>query len=301
MKSFKFGGFKPSSLFGPKPDAPRPSVPSPSMPRPPAAPTGPRDGFETPGGSRPRGLFGGPSQRPNADVTPEFTSNPMNFAGNNVLNGYNMFPTGKPEGVALPTPQRPFVPANQSVVSLNVNQHQGNSHMTATPAGGPGAQAHYLHYLSTGTGRFAGLEGVPLHPRPNDPSMVVTGPLNGCAVHTMHNTNNNTMSVIHHADYSKNGDAELDEFLAQNPNLRLAGSVKPSDYAHSTGVGRVETGATSFLHYDRPSNGGQGQWTMVTQLNDWKNGGGGAGTRPELGRPQNLPTPWVQTTPLDLP
>jgi hypothetical protein len=306
MKSFKIGGTKsasPSQLT--KSDAPRPSTSASSAAKPAAKPDALKDGFDTrgaqatPSGTKStRGLFGKPAQQPGKDVTPSFTSNPLNFAGQNVLNSYNMFPGSSPQGVALPTPHKPFVPANQSVVTLNVHQHQGNSNLSVTAPGGNGAQAHYLHYLSTGTGRFAGIEGVPLHPRPGDPSMVVTGPLNGCAVHALHNTSNDTLSFVHHADFSKNGAAELKDFMAENPALRLVGGLKPSDYSHPTGVGRVETGATPFIHYNKPPGQNLGQWTLVGQLNDWKNGGG-SGSRPELVRPQNVPTPWVHTVPID--
>jgi hypothetical protein len=189
----------------------------------------------------------------------------------------------------------------RGLVRLNSHQNQGNTNLSVNPPGGPGAQAHHLHHLSTGAGRFAGIKGVPPHPRPGEPSLVVTGPLNGCAVHAMHDTGNTTLSFVHHTDYSKNGKAELNGFLAQNPALRPAGNVTPDGYSHPTGVSRIETGATAFMHYDRPANGGPGQWMRVSLLNDWKNGGGGAGTRPELVRPQDLPTQWVQTSPLDLP
>ena len=41
---------------------------------------------------------------------------------------------------------------------------------------------NYLHYLSSGQGKqdqgsFAGISEVPLHPKPGQPSMVMTGPL----------------------------------------------------------------------------------------------------------------------------
>jgi len=292
MKGFKIGGsksFSPPSVG--KPDAPRPSSPTSPVTKPTTRPNSFKDAFDT---QSARGVSGKPTQQPGKDVTPAFTSNPLNFTGHNVLNAYNMFPGSSPQGVALPTPSKPFVPANQSVVSLNVHQHQGNANLSVTPPGGPGAQAHYLHYLSSGAGRFAGIEGVPLRPRPGDPSMIVTGPLNGCAVHALHNTSNNTLSFVHHADFSKNGVAELKNFLAENPSLRLVGGFKPSDYSHATGVGRIETGATPFIHY----NAHQGQWTMVGQLNDWKNGGG-SGSRPELIRPQTVSAPWIHTLPID--
>ncbi len=295
MKGFKVGGFKtPSPPSSAKPEAPRTSTSTPSAARPtPRQPV--QDGFDS---SRTARSSWNPFAKPTPpNVTSQFTSNPDTFASNHVLNGYNMFPGKNPEGVQLPTPNQPFVHANDSIVSLNVHQQSGNANLSVTHHNTPGAQVHYLHYQSTGAGRFAGITGVPLHPQPGQPSMVMTGNLNGCAIHAFHNTNDNTLSFVHHADFSKNGKQELSDFLSQHPHLRPVGSFGPSDYAHPTGNGRIETGATAFAHYYKRPGQTQGQWMMVGQLNDWESGANASG-RPQLGRPTNAPVPNVQTIPL---
>jgi hypothetical protein len=298
MKGIKLGGFKgPSSLPGTKTDLPR--APSPTASKPSSQPKLFKDGFDTRNGTpSASGAGARPPQQPGKDVTASFGSNPLAHAGQNTLNSYNMFPGGAPQGVALPTANKPFVHANDSVVTLNAHQHQGNSNLSVTAAGGQGLQAHYMHYLSTGQGKFAGIEGVPLHPRPDQPNTVVTGALNGCAVHALHDTKTNTLSFLHHADYSKNGANELKDFLAQRPHLRPAGSFTPSDYSHPTGPHRTPTGATPFIHYTQPSGNRPGQWTIAGQLNTFKNGGTPGG-RPELMRPTDLKVPFVQTIPVE--
>ncbi|KFA88490.1 hypothetical protein [Archangium violaceum] len=302
MKSFKIGGPKSFSLpRAPQLDTPRPSSPTAPTSKPGATskPSAPQDGFDTVGSkisSSVRGLFG-PSQ---AD---SFASNPTKFSSQNVLNGYKLFPEGKPpQGVTLPTPNKPMVPANQSTATLNVQQQHGNANLSLSPAGGNGPQVHYLHYLSSGqntqaNGSFAGISDVPLRPGQGQPNMVMTGPLNGCAVHALHNPANDTLSFVHQADFSKygaqTGKQQLDGFLKQN-NLQLVQSLTPNDYSHSTGKHGIETGATAFAHYDNAA----GKWNLVGQLNDWKNGGVPGG-RPELQRPPGgLPQQW--TSPVDL-
>jgi hypothetical protein len=163
--------------------------------------------------------------------------------------------------------------------------------MSLSSPGGNGPQVHYLHYLSSGQatrpdqGSFAGISGVPLHPRPGDPSMVVTGPLNGCAVHALHNPANGTLSFVHQADFERlgagTGRNQLKDFMNQH-NLQLVQSLTPHDYSHPSGPHQLPTGATAFAHYDRPTQ----QWQLVGQMNDWKNGGVPGG-RPELQRPQD--------------
>lgn len=299
MKTPKLGGPKAlSPSHTSRTEAPRPAASAPST-TPSARPGVSRDGFDSVTSSI-RGLFG--KQSP-AD---SFTTNPLKFTGNNVLNGYKLFPSqGAPQGLSLPTPQKPFVPANQSIATLNVQQQHGNANLSLSSPGGNGPQVHYLHYLSSGQatgpdkGSFAGISGVPLHPGPGQPSMVMTGPLNGCAVHALHNTADDTLSFVHHADFSKYGNAagrqQLEAFLKENPGLRLLQSLTPKDYSHSTGAHGIQTGATAFAHYDRPT----GQWNMVGQLNDWKNGGAPGG-RPELQRPQNAAGQGQWMRPVDL-
>jgi hypothetical protein len=237
------------------------------------------------------------------DVTSAFANDPSKFAKNNVLNAYNMTP---PPGLPLPTPQASFVPASQSVVTLNAYQRPGgNANLALSPANAPGgAKVNYLHYLSEGEGKFAGIQGVPLHPKAGEPSMVVTGPLNGCAVHALHDKNTQTLSFVHHANFSKNGQAELQEFLGKHPNLSHAATLGPKDYSHPTGHGKDSTGATAFAHYQKPTSpNGQGQWLLMGQLNDWKNGAGPDG-RPELKRPDAktfMAAPDLMTIPIPPP
>ncbi|QQR44388.1 hypothetical protein JKA73_36405 [Myxococcus xanthus] len=305
MKGIKFGGFKSPSI--PKSPASsgsgtnKPSAPSPVESKPASKPNPVKDGFDAQG-SKPSTskVSPQPTRQPGKDVTSSFGANPLGYSGQNVLNAYNMFPGGAPQGVALPTAQKPFVNASDSVVTLNAHQHQGNTNLSVSPAGGQGIPAHYMHYLSTGEGKFAGIQGVPLHPRPGEPNTVVTGALNGCAVHALHDTKNNSLSFLHHADYSKNGKAELDGFLSQHPNLRPAGSFTPSDYSHPTGKHNDPTGATPFIHYSQGANNRPGQWTIAGQLNTFKNGGTEGG-RPELMRPTDLQVPLMQTIPVDVP
>ncbi|MFY0523147.1 hypothetical protein ACN28I_08150 [Archangium gephyra] len=297
MKTFKIGGPKSSpSLRGTQNDAPKPPAmpaPSSSTKTPPTKVGGPKDGFDTGTskiGSSLRGLFG-PSQ---AD---SFAADPMKFTGQNVLNGYKLFQNGvPPPGVQLPTPNKPFVPANQSVAALNVQQQHGNANLSLSAPGGNGPQVNYLHYLSSGQGKpdqgsFAGISDVPLHPKPGQPSMVMTGPLNGCAVHALHNPANDSLSFVHQADFEKyganTGKQHLKDFLGQN-KLNLVQSLTPHDYSHPTGAHGIQTGATAFAHYDKASE----QWKLVGQLNDWKNGGSPGG-RPELQRPQGGLGQWL--------
>jgi hypothetical protein len=286
MKNFKIGGPKSFSPFrGTQNDAPQPGTPSSPSPKPSATLAGPKDGFDTAPSritSSMRGLFG-PSQ------AESFAADPMKFSGQNILNGYKLFPNGSPpQGVALPTPNKPFVPANQSIATMNVHPQHGNANLSLTAPGGNGPQVHYLHYLSSGQGQqgqgsFAGISGVPLHPAHGQPSMIMTGPLNGCAVHALHNPADGTLSFVHQADFSKyganTGKDQLAAFLRQN-NLELVQSLTPHDYSHATGAHGIQTGATAFAHYDRPT----GKWNLIGQLNDWKNGGAPGG-RPELQRP----------------
>ncbi|HEX5753594.1 MAG TPA: hypothetical protein VFZ09_45790 [Archangium sp.] len=302
MKSFKISGPKSfSPPRAPQADAPRPSTPTAPASKPGAS----QDGFDTVGSrisSSVRGLFG-PSQ---AD---SFAANPAKFSGQNILNGYKLFPEGKPpQGVALPTPNKPFVPAHQSTATLNVQQQHGNANLSLSSPGGNGPQVNYLHYLSSGQGTqsqgsFAGISDVPLRPGHGQPDMIVTGPLNGCAVHALHNPANDTLSFVHQADFTKHGSQtgkqQLDNFLKQN-NLQLVQSLTPNDYSHPTGKHGIETGATAFAHYDKASE----KWNLVAQLNDWKNGGAPGG-RPELQRPpaglgQQLTNPVDLQNPLSL-
>jgi hypothetical protein len=297
MKSPKISG--PKSFSPPRttqPEAPRPSTPTTpsSKPSAPNKPSAPKDGFDTVGSkisSSVRGLFG-PSQ---AD---SFAANPAKFSGQNILNGYKLFPNGTPpQGVTLPTPNKPLVPANQSTATLNVQQQHGNANLSLSSPGGNGPQVNYLHYLSSGQGTqnqgsFAGISDVPLRPGQGQPSMVMTGPLNGCAVHALHNPANDTLSFVHQADFSKysaqTGKQQLENFLKQN-DLQLVQSLTPNDYSHPTGKHGIETGATAFAHYDKASE----KWNLVGQLNDWKNGGAPGG-RPELQRPPGgLAQQWV--------
>lgn len=288
MKSSKIGGPK---SFSPSPvtqtPASRPSTSVSSSTSSTSKPAGTKDGFDSVGSkitSSVRGLFG-PSH------AESFATNPQKFAGQNILNGYKLFPNGKPpQGVALPTPNKPFVPANQSVATMNVQQQHGNANLSLSAPGGNGPQVHYLHYLSSGQGAnqqtaFAGINGVPLHPEHGQPSMVMTGPLNGCAVHALHNPADNTLSFVHQADFTKYGadvgKQHLDNFLKEN-KLNLVQSLTPQHYSHSTGSNGIETGATAFAHYDKTSQ----QWKLVAQLNDWKSGTSSSG-RPELQRPQH--------------
>ncbi|AKJ03060.1 hypothetical protein ATI61_113248 [Archangium gephyra] len=308
MKSFKIGGPKSfSSPRSPQAEAPRPSTPTAPSSKPGASttPGAPKDGFDTVGSrisSSVRGLFG-PSQ---AD---SFAANPTKFSGQNLLNGYKLFPNGTPpQGVTLPTPNKPLVPANQSVATLNVQQQHGNANLSLSSPGGNGPQVNYLHYLSSGQGTqsqgsFAGISDVPLRPGHGQPSMVTTGPLNGCAVHALHNPANDTLSFVHQADFSKygsqTGKQQLENFLKQN-ELQLVQSLTPNDYSHPTGKHGIQTGATAFAHYDKASE----KWNLVGQLNDWKNGGTPGG-RPELQRPpgglaQQLMNPVDLQNPLKL-
>ncbi|WP_309895459.1 hypothetical protein [Archangium sp.] len=303
MKSSKIGSPKSSAPFrGTQNDAPKP-VPtaSPSPRTSSSKPGAPKDGFDTGTsriGSSIRGLFG-PSQ---AD---SFAADPMKFTGQNILNGYKLFPSGvPPQGVQLPTPHKPFVPANQSVATLNVQPRHGNANLSLSAPGGKGPQVNYLHYLSSGQARqdqgsFAGISDVPLHPKPGQPSMLMTGPLNGCAVHALHDPANDTLSFVHQADFSKHGahtgKQQLKDFLREN-NLQLVQSFTPQDYSHPTGAHGIQTGATAFAHYDKPSE----QWKLVGQLNDWKNGGSPGG-RPELKRPEGGLGQWLGPVDLQKP
>ena len=297
MKGVKLGGFKSPSLSGTKTEVPR--SPSPTASKPSSKPSPLKDGFDTRSGPSSTSKVGSkPAQQPGKDVTSEFGSNPLGHSGQNVLNSYNMFPGGAPHGVALPNAQKPFVHANDSVVTLNAHQHQGNTNLSVTAPGGQGVQAHYMHYLSTGEGKFAGIQGVPLHPRPGEPNMVVTGALNGCAVHALHDTKTNTLSFLHHADYSKNGKNELTDFLSTRPHLKPVGSFTPGDYSHPTGQHGTPTGATPFIHYTPGAGSRPGQWTIAGQLNTFKNGGTPGG-RPELMRPTDLKVPFMQTIPVE--
>ncbi|WP_224360454.1 hypothetical protein [Hyalangium versicolor] len=300
MKRFNIGGLGNINPFrGPKMDAPRPSTPtSPSVPT--ARPTPPRDGFQTPTTTS-RGLFGPSASKPTGpqNVTDDFKQNPMGFATNNLLNVFNAEP---PPGLPVGRPNAPFVPASQSIVSVNAHQRPGgNANLTFNPATTPGIPAHYLPYEPQGSGRFAGINGVPQRPGPNDPNMIVTGQLNGCAVHAFHDKNDQTLSFMHHANYSANGPNELEGFMQQNPNLRLAATLDPKDYAQWNGKivstydppRKEQTGATAFAHFDQRTQ----QWSLVAQMNDIKNGAGPDG-RPELKRPDfNLahqPTQFLQ-------
>ncbi|QRK09182.1 hypothetical protein JQX13_03205 [Archangium violaceum] len=303
MKKFGIGGLGNFNPFrGLNNDTPRINRPtSPSTP-PSSRPTPPRDGFDTAptrSTTLSRGLFG-PSH------AEQFNNNPMQYSGQNVLNGYKLFPNGTPpQGVDLPTPNRPFVPANQSIATMNVHQQNGNANLSLSSPGGHGPQVHYLHYLSGGQaagpnqGSFAGISGVPLHPGPGQPSMVTTGPLNGCAVHALHNPNNpNSLSFVHQADFEHHGAAtgrqHLNNFMNQH-NLQLVQSITPHDYSHPSGPHGLPTGATAFAHYDRPTQ----QWQLVGQLNEYKSGAG-AGGRPELQRPQDLAGGGQWMRPIDL-
>ena len=167
------------------------STPASPSTRPPSKPAPSRDGFDT-APTRSRGPFGPaqaaqtPKMPGGKDVTADFGKNPMGFSSNHLLNAYNANP---PPGLPTPRAQPPFVPASQSTVTVNAHQRPGgNANLTFGPAGGQGVQAHYLPYVPEGSGRFAGIHGVPQHPQAGAPSMVVTGPLNGCAVHAFHNT-----------------------------------------------------------------------------------------------------------------
>jgi hypothetical protein len=291
MKGLKLGGGRPSpsSARPPKTETSQPSPPpaaapqAPSSPKPSARPNGRNDGFAA--STSQASATQAPARPPpgGKDVTASFASNPVQFASTQVLNAYNMTP---PHGVPLPTPSATFVPAAQSVVTLNAHQRPGgNANLSLGPPNGKGAQVNYLHYLSEGEGRFAGLQGVPQRPGADEPSMVITGPLNGCAVHAFHDKNTQTLSFVHHANFSKNGKQELQDFLKAHPNLSHAASLEPKDYSHSTGHRDETTGATAFAHYQQPTSpNGQGQWYLMGQLNDWKNGAGPDG-RPELKRP----------------
>ncbi|MFY1829482.1 hypothetical protein ACN47A_26450 [Myxococcus fulvus] len=306
MKGIKLGGFKnPFSTKGPTDSgsgANKPSIPTPAAPKPASTKPSPiKDGFDAQG-SKPSSskVDTQPTKQPGKDVTSSFGANPLGHAGQNVLNSYNMFPGGAPQGVALPTAQKPFVNAGDSLVSLNAHKYQNNTNLSVSPAGSPGIPAHYMHYLSTGEGKFAGIQGVPLHPRPGEPTLVTTGALNGCAVHALHDTKNNNLSFLHHADYSKNGKAELDGFLSQHPNLKPAGSYTPSDYSHPTGKHNLPTGSTPFIHYTQGAGGQPGQWMISGQLNTYKNGGTPGG-RPELMLPTDIPGGALQSVPVTLP
>lgn len=306
MKGIKFGGLFKSPSVPKSPAASgggtnKPSAPPPVESKPTSKPSPIKDGFDAQG-SKPSTskVNTPPTQQPGKDVTSSFGANPLGYSGQNILNSYNMFPGSAPQGVALPTAQKPFVNANDSVVTLNAHQHQGNTNLSVSPAGGQGIPAHYMHYLSTGEGKFAGIQGVPLHPRPGEPNTVVTGALNGCAIHALHDTKNNNLSFLHHADYSKNGKAELDGFLSQHPNLKPAGSFTPGDYSHPTGKHGLPAGATPFIQYSQGAGSQPGQWNIVGQLNTYKNGGTPGG-RPELMRPTDLQVPFMQTVPVDVP
>ena len=287
-----------SHTSAPRSPSPAPTTPKTTAPKTTTPPSG-GDGFAKakPSSSGPvnstHQAQPTPSKMPGGkDVTADFGKDPKTFASHHVLNAYN---TSPPSGLPLPTPSATFVPASQSMVTVNAHQRPGgNANLTFGPAGGQGVQAHYLHYLSEGEGRFAGISGVPPHPTANAPTTIVTGPLNGCAVHAFHDKNTQTMSFVHHANYSKNGENELKDFLKQNPNLQHAATLGPADYSHRTGHGDEATGATAMLHYDKPTQPGQqGQWSIIGQLNDWKSGAG-PDARPELKRPDFNAPPFLQ-------
>ncbi|WP_434391266.1 hypothetical protein [Melittangium boletus] len=309
MKGPKLGGSsRPPSIDTPKPPPveakPKPTE-TPKAP-PTAAPTAPpRDGFSTrpPASSAP---VAQPQARPpgGKDVTTPFAQDPMKFAGqkDNVLNIQN---TQRPAGIPAATAQQPFVPASDSIATLSVHQRPGgNANMHLSPAGGKGTPAYYLDYLPEGSGRFAGLQGVPQHPGPNDPKLLVTGQLNGCAVHALHDSRDQSLSFLHHANYSKNGQQELTDFLRDKPHLSPAATFGPQDYSHKTGNGQDLAGATAFAQYRPPHNGqGLGQWHLMGQLNDMT-GKVSPDMRPELMRPDKLqgvppvmmlPVPYPQT------
>lgn len=301
MTKIKGSHSPPPSPSTSRTSAPRTPTQAPATPKtpPPPARTG-GDGFGHSGASSSSSHTGATRQlqptqtKPpgGKDVTADFGKNPQQFATQHILNAYN---TSPPPGLPLPTPSATFVPASQSVVTVNAHQRPGgNANLSFGPAGGQGVQAHYLHYLSEGEGRFAGISGVPPHPVANAPTTIVTGPLNGCAVHAFHDTNTQTMSFVHHANYSKNGKAELADFLQQHPNLQHAATLEPKDYSHPTGHGSETTGATALLQYQKPTQPGQqGQWSILGQLNDWKSGAG-PDARPELKRPDFNAPPVMQ-------
>jgi hypothetical protein len=311
MPTKKIGGHSPPpSIQTPRSPTPSTSAPATSRPAPTAAPASAastsstaqkNDGFKSATGSATtKAPIAMPIKLPGGkDVSADFAKNPVGFASTNMLNVNN---AAAPPGVPLPTKNATFVPASQSTVTVNANQNPGgNANLTFNPAGRPGMQAHYLHYLSgqKDAGRYAGISGVPLHPTANAPTTVVTGQLNGCAVHAFHDKNTQTMSFMHHADYSKNGPAELKEFMEKNPNLKHAATVGPKDYSFPTDAPKykdgttLDSGATLFAHYEKPTRPGQqGQWVMTTQLNEQKSNQYQEG-RPDLVRPSfnGLPAP----------
>lgn len=306
----KLGGFsspfskpasnKPSEVIKP-PELPKPAptkpAETPALTKP--APSKP-DSFSTP--TPTGGVQQPPPKKPGgSDVTSSFTQDPTGFGGKpgNVLNITN---TQRPPGTPGATPQQPFVNASDSTVTMNVFQRPGgNANLHLSPPGGQGAQVHYLDYLPEGSGRFAGLQGVPQHPGPNDPKMLVTGQLNGCAVHALHDSRDQSLSFLHHANYSKNGQQELKDFLTQHPHLSPAATLGPQDYSHPIKPGSDQmTGATAFAQY-RPSPTGQGlgQWHLMGQLNDMA-GMNMQDMRPSLQRP-NFPGSPMLNIPIEPP
>jgi|GEM_PF-4388689 len=303
MKSSKLGGSpRPSSIEAPKPkpiEAPKPAETS-SSSKPASSTSSPpvrNDGFETNSPSR----VSQPQAKPpgGSDVTSSFTQDPVKFASqkDNVLNILN---TQRPAGVPAATAQAPFVNASDSIVTMSAHQRPGgNVNMHLTPPNGKGSQVHYLDYLPEGSGRFAGIQGVPQHPGPHDPKMVVTGQLNGCAVHALHDSRDQSLSFMHHANYSKNGPQELNDFLKGHPHLSPAATFGPADYSHATGKGRDQTGATAFAQYLPSSSGnGLGQWHLMGQLNDMT-GKVSQDMRPELKRPNIVGAPPVMMIPVE--
>jgi hypothetical protein len=251
------------------------------------------------GGSHIPAAYGSPLKLPQGTlVTKDFVQNPAEFAKTNTLNAYSstesnfkdVTSTNPKERVPAPANPRvdPFISANDSKVTMFVHKKdQGNANMTFSPAGGPGVQAHYIPYVQQGEGGFGGVKGVPLHPQIGQPTMAVTGPLNGCAVHAFHNRNDNTLAFIHQANFDRGGPADLAKFQQKNPHLTEVASIKPSDYAHQIKDSkdpRETAGATVFAHYDQPQLNQPGQWKLMGQLNNHKAGAGPDG-RPPLGAP----------------
>ncbi|PTL83374.1 hypothetical protein [Vitiosangium sp. GDMCC 1.1324] len=303
------GGKKPSlpSIQAPRTPASSSSVPAPATPqaRTGSSSPGSGDGFSGSSSSAvgyvpAKTIPMPPPKAPGGtNVSANLASNPVMFTANNVLNVNNTVP---PPGLPLPTPNQTFVPAAHSTVTVNAYQHNpgdktkvGNANLAFNPEGGQGLQAHYLHYLSADMGRYAGISGVPQHPPPGAPTTIITGQLNGCAVHAFHDKNTQTLSFVHHADFSKNGQAELADFLRRNPNLQHAATLGPADYSHPTSMKLKDgtplaTGATVFAQYERPrpaqpgQPAQQGQWVMVGQLHQQKPNAYQEG-RPELMRP----------------
>ncbi|WP_253817221.1 hypothetical protein [Myxococcus xanthus] len=89
-----------------------------------------------------------PTRQQGKDVTSSFGANPLGYSGQNVLNAYNMSQGGALQGVVLPIAQNPFVNASDSVVTLNAHQHQGNTNLSVSPAGGQGIPAHSMRTTS---------------------------------------------------------------------------------------------------------------------------------------------------------